>query len=119
MEGQVRPIAKQITPKDEGENSVTINLIFLKEFTLFSMSVGVIRIFCTAASRKQVLSLLGQAFAFAKKSHLMKAVTETTLPHCKLCTESTEYVAMQKKLWLGGIFSIFSTVCQQNCWLPC
>lgn len=101
---------------------MTRNLIFLKEFTLFSRSSGVMRIFCITASRKQVLSILLQAFAFAKKSYLMKAVTETTgfsPPHCKLCTESIKYVVMQIKLWLGGIFSIFSTVCQQRCWLPC
>jgi len=52
VEGKVRPFAKQITSKDEGGISVTVYLIFIKEFTLFSMSIGVTRIFCTTASRK-------------------------------------------------------------------
>lgn len=84
---------------------VPMDLTFLIEFTLFSMSIGVIGIFSTPASIKQALVLLVPAFAAAKKWNLMKAVTETAAPsppHCTLCPESMEYV--QEKLCLGGIF---------------
>lgn len=83
---------------------VPMDLTFLIEFTLFSMSVEVIGIFSTPASIKQALVLLVPAFAAAKKWNLMKAVTETAAPsppHCTLCPESMEYV--QEKLCLGGI----------------
>lgn len=96
---------------------VPMDLTFPIEFTLFSMSIGVIGIFSTPASIKQALVLLVPAFAAAKKWNLMKAVTETAAPsppHCTLCPESMEYV--QEKLCLGGIL-FPPPVCQQSCCL--
>lgn len=46
---------------------VPMDLTFPIEFTLFSMSIGVIGIFSTPASIKQALVLLVPAFAAAKK----------------------------------------------------